>query len=88
MTPEEQAALRARQMQLLSQTGSGMANRAGQVVSPDGVDARLAAQMAAAEGAPPPQLPPPVQTQLGGPQERPPNPGMLRRLVELLRMGK
>ena len=83
MTPEE---LRALQMRML---GNGMAGRAGQMMSPEGTAARLAQQQTLAENGPPPEAPPPpVQTQLGGPQERPPSPGMLARLVALLRMGK
>ena len=82
MTPEE---LRALQLKIL---GSGQANLVGQMMSPEGTAARLAQQQALAENGPPPEAPPPVQTQLGGPQERPPNPGMLARLVALLRMGK
>ena len=83
MTPEE---LRALQLKML---GSGQANLAGLMMSPQGTAARLAQQQALAENGPPPEAPPPpVQTQLGGPQERPPNPGMLRRLIDALRMGK
>ena len=93
MTPEE---LRAIQMKLL---GSGQANIAAQAMSPQGTQARLAARQAMAEGGPPPQMPPPQTTQLGGPQEMPPgmppgaggqpvNPGMIAKIVQMLRMGK